>query len=69
MISIFNKTPAPETKLSKSRTKRAAASEKTKTDPSEILEQMEHWIGRHPSLCVGLAMAVGVTIGCLVKRR
>lgn len=69
MISIFNETPGQETKLGKSRTKRVAASEKAKSAPSEILEQMEHWIGRHPSLCVGLAMAVGVTIGCLVKRR
>lgn len=69
MISIFNKTPGQEMKLGKSETKRVSASEKAKSDPSEILEQMEHWIGRHPSLCVGLAMAVGVTIGCLVKRR
>lgn len=69
MISILKKTPGPETKFGKSRTKRVAASEKTQPSPSEILDQMEHWIGCHPALCVGLAMAVGVTIGCLVKRR
>jgi len=26
------------------------------------------WIGSHPLLCVGAAMAIGATIGCLIKR-
>lgn len=32
-------------------------------------ESIETWIGAHPHLCVGAAIAVGVTIGWLVKRR
>jgi ElaB/YqjD/DUF883 family membrane-anchored ribosome-binding protein len=69
MISIFSTKSGQPTPVGKSRTNRVPASETSKTDPSEILKTMEHWIGHHPSLCAGLAMAVGVIIGCLVKRR
>ncbi|REJ81569.1 MAG: hypothetical protein DWQ34_26995 [Planctomycetota bacterium] len=32
-------------------------------------ESVEHWIGAHPHICVAAALAVGVGIGWLVKRR
>ena len=33
------------------------------------LESTEHWIGRHPTMCVGAALLFGVMVGWLVKRR
>ena len=32
-------------------------------------DSVETWIGAHPHICVGAAIAVGVTVGWLVKRR
>ncbi|QDU37174.1 hypothetical protein Mal4_14830 [Maioricimonas rarisocia] len=36
---------------------------------NSLLPAAEEWIGDHALLCVGAAMAIGVTIGCLIKRR
>lgn len=32
------------------------------------LESIEHWVGEHPALCLGLALVMGVSVGWLIKR-
>lgn len=36
---------------------------------ADISKPVDDWIGRNPAVCVGVALVLGVTIGCLVKRR
>lgn len=38
-------------------------------DFDTILRPVDQWIGRHPAISAGVAVAVGVAIGCFVKRR
>lgn len=38
-------------------------------DLEQILKPIDRWIGRHPAISIGIAIAAGVTIGCFVKRR
>lgn len=33
------------------------------------MRNVEGWIGDHPAMCIGAAVALGVTIGWLIKRR
>jgi hypothetical protein len=33
------------------------------------IRNVEGWIGDHAALCVGAALALGVTVGWLIKRR
>ncbi len=30
---------------------------------------LEHWIGEHPAICLGLAVVAGVSLGWLIKRK
>lgn len=34
-----------------------------------LRQQTEVWIGKHPTLCVSMALLLGVGLGWLVKRR
>lgn len=40
-----------------------------KQQQNQILTSAEDWIGNRPFLCMGIAMTIGVTLGCLIKRR
>lgn len=35
----------------------------------KFTKPVDEWIGRNPALGAGLALVLGMTIGCLVKRR
>jgi ElaB/YqjD/DUF883 family membrane-anchored ribosome-binding protein len=37
--------------------------------PSHWTQTLEQWIADHPALCLGAAVAAGVTIGWFIKRR
>ena len=38
-------------------------------DPQQIMRVAGRWIGEHPVVCVSAAMAIGMVVGCLIKRR
>jgi ElaB/YqjD/DUF883 family membrane-anchored ribosome-binding protein len=35
----------------------------------QLVTSVGNWIGEHPVLSVGVALSLGVALGCLVKRR
>ena len=39
------------------------------TEEHAILAATEDWIKKHPIICVGAALTMGVLLGCLIKRR
>lgn len=44
--------------------------ESTETSLAErITQQTTDWIGRHPLVCVSVGVALGATLGWLIKRR
>jgi ElaB/YqjD/DUF883 family membrane-anchored ribosome-binding protein len=47
----------------------ATTTEGAKAELSKALQYVEDWVGDHPATAVGIALALGVTLGCLIKRR
>ena len=36
---------------------------------NDFVTAMGDWIGRHPAVCIGVAVTLGAALGCLIKRR
>lgn len=49
--------------------KREQALDVRDAEHANWVRSVEGWIGGHPVLCVGAALALGATIGWLIKRR
>jgi hypothetical protein len=45
------------------------AVEVREVEHADWVRNVERWIKDHPALCVGAALALGATIGWLIKRR
>ena len=41
----------------------------TAEDVTTFVDRVDHWIERHPGVCIALALSAGVALGWLIKRR
>ena len=41
----------------------------TAEELTTFVERLDHWIERHPGLCIAAALSAGVALGWLIKRR